>query len=234
MGFDEKKELILKYIKMYEIDMNIIITEEMITQVISYMDYILEKNNYINLTAIKDENMFIKKHIIDSLYVVKYIKKYNIKYSNILDIGTGGGFPLIVLKIFLNIENKKTYGMDKTLKKLKVITEKEDIRIIHSRAEIVAHDEKYREEFELVVSRAVSSIENVIEYSAGFVKIGEHAILMRGKKEEYDKKILSRFGFEEIIHESYKIFDEDRSIIILKKIKKLDAKLPNKTPKQKS
>ena len=57
---------------------------------------------------------------------------------------------------------------------------------------------------------------------------------MRGKKEEYDKKILSRFGFEEIIHESYKIFDEDRSIIILKKIKKLDAKLPNKTPKQKS
>ena len=228
MGFDEKKELILKYIKMYEIDMNIIITEEMITQVISYMDYILEKNNYINLTAIKDENMFIKKHIIDSLYVVKYIKKYNIKYSNILDIGTGGGFPLIVLKIFLNIENKKTYGMDKTLKKLK------DIRIIHSRAEIVAHDEKYREEFELVISRAVSSIENVIEYSAGFVKIGEHAILMRGKKEEYDKKILSRFGFEEIIHESYKIFDEDRSIIILKKIKKLDAKLPNKTPKQKS
>ena len=134
MGFDEKKELILKYIKMYEIDMNIIITEEMITQVISYMDYILEKNNYINLTAIKDEKMFIKKHIIDSLYVVKYIKKYNIKYSNILDIGTGGGFPLIVLKIFLNIENKKTYGMDKTLKKLKVIREKEDIRIIHSRA----------------------------------------------------------------------------------------------------
>ena len=234
MGFDEKKELILKYIKMYEIDMNIIITEEMITQVISYMDYILEKNNYINLTAIKDENMFIKKHIIDSLYVVKYIKKYNIKYSKILDIGTGGGFPLIVLKIFLNIENKKTYGMDKTLKKLKVIREKEDIRIIHSRAEIVAHDEKYREEFELVISRAVSGIENVIEYSAGFVKIGEHAILMRGKKEEYDKKILSRFGFEEILHESYKIFDEDRSIIILKKIKKLDAKLPNKTPKQKS
>ena len=124
--------------------------------------------------------------------------------------------------------------MDKTLKKLKVIREKEDIRIIHSRAEIVAHDEKYREEFELVVSRAVSSIENVIEYSAGFVKIGEYAILMRGKKEEYDKKILSRFGFEEILHESYKIFDEDRSIIILKKIKKLDAKLPNKTPKQKS
>ena len=77
MGFDEKKELILKYIKMYEIDMNIIITEEMITQVISYMDYILEKNNYINLTAIKDEKMFIKKHIIDSLYVVKYIKKYS-------------------------------------------------------------------------------------------------------------------------------------------------------------
>ena len=112
--------------------------------------------------------------------------------------------------------------------------EKEDIKIIHSRAEIVSHDEKYRENFDLVVSRAVSSIENVIEYSSGFVKIGEHAILMRGKKEEYNKKYLEKFGFKEIIHESYKLFDEDRSIIILKKVKKLDSKLPSKTPKQKS
>jgi len=123
---------------------------------------------------------------------------------------------------------------DKTLKKLKVIQEKEDIKIIHSRAEIASHDEKYRENFDLVVSRAVSSIENVIEYSSGFVKIGEHAILMRGKKEEYNKKYLEKFGFKEIIHESYKLFDEDRSIIILKKVKKLDSKLPSKTPKQKS
>lgn len=234
MEFNEKKELILKYIEMYEISKYIEITDKMIEEVISYMDYILEKNKYINLTAIKDEHMFIKKHIIDSLYIVKYIKKYNIKYSNILDIGTGGGFPLIILKIFLNIENKNTYGMDKTLKKLKIITEKENIKIIHSRAEIVAHDEKYREQFDLVVSRAVSSIENVIEYSAGFVKIGECAILMRGKKEEYDKKILQKFGFKEELHESYNIFEEDRSIIILKKNKKLDVKLPSKTPKQKS
>lgn len=234
MEYIEKKEMLLKYIEMYGIDKDIEISEDMIKNIISYMDYILEKNKYINLTAIKDEEMFIRKHIIDSLYIVKYIKKYGIHYSNILDIGTGGGFPLIVLKIFLNIDNKNTFGMDKTLKKLKVIQEKEDIKIIHSRAEIASHDEKYRENFDLVVSRAVSSIENVIEYSSGFVKIGEHAILMRGKKEEYNKKYLEKFGFKEIIHESYKLFDEDRSIIILKKVKKLDSKLPSKTPKQKS
>ena len=208
MEYIEKKEMLLKYIEMYGINKDIEILEDMIKNIISYMDYILEKNKHINLTAIKDEEMFIKKHIIDSLYIVKYIKKYGIHYSNILDIGTGGGFPLIVLKIFLSIDNKNTFGMDKTLKKLKVIQEKEDIKIIHSRAEIASHDEKYRENFDLVVSRAVSSIEN--------------------------KKYLEKFGFKEIIHESYKLFDEDRSIIILKKVKKLDSKLPSKTPKQKS
>ena len=124
--------------------------------------------------------------------------------------------------------------MDKTLKKLKVIIEKEDIKIIHSRAEIVAHDEKYREIFDLVVSRALSSIENVVEYSSGFVKIGGNAILMRGKMEGYDRKILDKFGFKEVIHEEYKLFGEDRSILILEKVKRLDKKLPNKTPKQKS
>ena len=234
MEYIEKRDLISKYIKMYKIDDDIKITEEMLENMITYMDYILEKNKYINLTAIKDEEMFIKKHIIDSLYIVKYIKRYNIKYKNILDIGTGGGFPLIVLKIFLDIDNKNTYGMDKTLKKLKVITEKEDIKIIHSRAEIASHDEKYRENFDLVVSRAVSSIENVVEYSSGFVKIGGSAILMRGKLERYDRKKLDKFGFKEVIYESYKLFDEDRSILILEKVKKLDKKLPSTIPKQKS
>ena len=234
MEYIEKKEILLKYIEMYEIDKDIEISEDMIKNIISYMDYILEKNKYINLTAIKDEEMFIKKHIIDSLYIVKYIKKYGIHYSNILDIGTGGGFPLIVLKIFLSIDNKNTFGMDKTLKKLKVIQEKEDIKIIHSRAEIASHDEKYRESFDLVVSRALSSIENVVEYSSGFVKIGGNAILMRGKMEGYDRKILYNFGFKEVIHEDYKLFGEDRSILILEKVKKLDKKLPNRTPKQKS
>ena len=233
MEYIEKRDLILKYIKLYKIDDDIQITEEMLENMITYMDYILEKNKYINLTAINEE-MFIKKHIIDSLYIVKYIKKYNIKYKNILDIGTGGGFPLIVLKIFLDIDNKNTYGMDKTLKKLKVIIEKEDIKIIHSRAEIASHDEKYRESFDLVVSRALSSIENVVEYSSGFVKIGGNAILMRGKMEGYDRKILDKFGFKEVIHEDYELFDEDRSILILEKVKKLDKKLPSKTPKQKS
>ena len=172
MEYIEKRDLILKYIKLYKIDDDIQITEEMLENMITYMDYILEKNKYINLTAIKDEEMFI--------------------------------------------------------------TEKEDIKIIHSRAEIASHDENYRESFDFVVSRALSSIENVVEYSSGFVKIGGYAILMRGKMEGYDKKILAKFGFKEVIHEDYELFDEDRSILILEKVKKLDKKLPSKTSKQKS
>ena len=57
---------------------------------------------------------------------------------------------------------------------------------------------------------------------------------MRGKLERYDRKIFDKFGFKEVIYESYKLFDEDRSILILEKVKKLDKKLPSKIPKQKS
>ena len=205
-----------------------IITHDIKIHTANFIIYNLKK---INSKIAKIINSMSKNNDND---LSTYVKRYNIKYKNILDIGTGGGFPLIVLKIFLDIDNKNTYGMDKTLKKLKVITEKEDIKIIHSRAEIASHDEKYRESFDLVVSRAVSSIENVVEYSSGFVKIGGSAILMRGKLERYDRKKLDKFGFKEVIYESYKLFDEDRSILILEKVKKLDKKLPSKIPKQKS
>lgn len=208
LNLQTEKELEKKYLRMYE-----------------YMVYILEKNQYINVTAIKEEHEFIKKHIIDSLYILKYLKplleeKGKIRY---LDVGTGGGFPLIPIKIFTGF---KVYGLDSILKKLKVIDEKEQINIIHERAEKAAHNFSYRETFDLVTTRAVSSLENVIKYTAGFVKINKYAILLRGKKEEIDSNILKENGFKLISFDEYELFGEERSILILKKIKKLNPKLP--------
>ena len=200
-----------------------------------YVGYILKTNEYINLTAIKDSETFFKKHIIDSLYILKYIDGiFGIKKDNnisFLDIGTGGGFPLVPIYI---VKEYNSFGLDSVLKKLKVIADKEDINIIHGRAEILAHDEKYREKFDLVTSRALSSLKNVIEYSSGFVKCGSYAILMRGKKEEIDKEIediIKKCSFELVKQEEYELFDESRSVVILKKVNRLNNDLPNKNSK---
>lgn len=200
-----------------------------------YMEYILKTNKYINLTAIKDSETFFKKHIIDSLYILKYIDEIlgdeKDSSTSFLDIGTGGGFPLVPIHI---IKNYNSFGLDSVLKKLKVIADKEDINIIHGRAEILAHDEKYREKFDLVTSRALSSLKNVIEYSGGFVKCENYVILMRGKKEKIDNEIedtINKCSFELVKQEEYELYGESRSVVILKKVNKLNKNLPNKNSK---
>lgn len=200
-----------------------------------YMIYILKTNEYINLTAIKDSETFFKKHIIDSLYILKYIDEIlgdeKDSSKSFLDIGTGGGFPIVPIYI---MKNYNSFGLDSVLKKLKVIADKEDINIIHGRAEILAHDEKYREKFDLVTSRALSSLKNVIEYSSGFVKSGKYAILMRGKKEKIDKEmqeVIKKCSFGLIKQEEYELYGESRSVVILKKVNKLNKNLPNKNSK---
>lgn len=214
-----------------EIDKNL---DDKILQMYEYMEYLLEKNNHINVTAIKEESEFLKKHIIDSLYITKYLNKLEEKVTSrkikFLDIGTGGGFPLIPIKIFKKYDS---YGMDRILKKLKVIKEKEDVSIIHSRAEVVAHDEYYRETFDLVTTRAVSSLENVVAYMAGFIKVNGYGIIMRGKKEilsNEDKmelnELLKKYSLRLQKIDNYKLFGEERTNYILKKVTNLHHKLP--------
>lgn len=242
MTFDNFKQILTKYILEYGIDTEERLQEfektDTMLRLYQYMEYILEINNHINVTAIKEEEGFIKKHIIDSLYVNKALKKANIDISNVkkskkvlLDIGTGGGFPLIPLKIYWQLSGKAAYGLDKVLKKLKVINDKEEIAMLHERAEILAHDKEYREQFELVTTRAVSNIENVLEYMTGFVKVAGYAVLMRGKKEEISNDLLKKYSFKKIHEEQYKLFEENRSLIILEKLEGLSKKLPTTNSK---
>ena len=207
---------------------------EKIHEMYKYMKYLLEKNKSINVTAIKDEAEFLKKHIMDSIYITKYLSKLEDKVQNrkirYIDIGTGGGFPLVPIKIFKEYDS---YAMDSILKKLKVIKENQDISIIHSRAEVVAHDEYYREKFDLVTTRAVSSLKNVIAYMAGFVKVNGYAIIMRGKKEILTnedkmqlKELLKEYGLRLEKIDNYILFGEERTNYILKKVTNLNKKLP--------
>lgn len=146
-------------------------------QFIDYYELLVEWNKVMNLTAITDLKEVIHKHFIDSLSLVKVLIPSNEK---LLDIGTGAGFPGIPLKIvfpdmeiiLLDSLNKRLIFLEEVIKKLEL----KKIKTLHARAEEYGKDMQYREQFELVVSRAVAKLSTLSEYCLPYVKRNGHFI----------------------------------------------------------
>lgn len=226
MEFNEFKDFFKE-----KLNNNKIITDIDYDKFYRYMKEILEWNNKINLTAIKDEKEFVIKHFVDSLTIIDMIPAD----SNIIDVGTGAGFPGIPLKIVydnLNITlldsvNKKIMVLDDIINKLNL----NNIETIHSRVEDIAHLDDYREKYDYATSRAVSNLTTLVEYLLPLVKIGGKVICMKGpnyEKEIEDSrnaiKILG--GKVEQIKSIYLEDELERNIIIISKIKSSPNKYP--------
>ena len=205
--------------------------EEKGEKLYQYMNLILEWNEKINLTAIKDEKEFIVKHFIDSLTIGEWIKAG----KRILDIGTGAGFPGVPLKIYypdlevtlIDSVKKKIMVLEDVIEKLKL----DRIEALHIRAEELAKDSNYREKFDFVTTRAVSSLATIAEYMLPFVKIGGKAICMKGPNIEQElreaEKAIKLFGGEIEKIEKIEINGEfERNIMMIKKVKRTDDKYP--------
>lgn len=223
------KELIEKAKKV-----NIEIDNKKEEQFYKYMELLLEWNEKINLTAITEPNDIILKHFIDSITINKYIEQSN----SIMDIGTGAGFPGIPLKI-MN-QNKKITLVDSLNKRINFLNEVckeislENIQCIHARAEELANDLKYRENFETVVSRAVARLNVLIEYMLPFVKKGGLCICMKGPnidgELEEAKNAIKVLGGKIKSVESFFLPDSDieRNVIIIEKVTETPKKYPRK------
>ena len=141
---------------------------------LSFMRQELIWNEKINVTAIREEEEFIRKNIIDSLTICGRPELEDA--SLILDLGTGGGLPGIPLAI--TYPEKEFVLIDAVGKKLKVVEDiasnlgLKNVRTVHMRAEDMAREKEYREKFDLVVSRAVANMSTLCEYCLPFVKIG--------------------------------------------------------------
>ena len=209
----------------------ITVSDEEIENLYKYMVGIIEWNDKVNVTAITDEKLFIVKHFIDSLLINHYLQGK----ESIIDIGTGGGFPGIPLKI-LNKEKKFTL-IDSVNKKLNVIrdlSEKiglENLEIIHTRAEDLASKKEYREMFDVATTRAVSNLSTILEYMLPFIKVGGIAICMKGpnynEELEEARKAIEILGgkFEKI--ETFNLEGEmERNILVIKKVKNTPNKFP--------
>ena len=163
-------------------------SEQQIDLLMVFMDLVLEENKKFNLTAITQREDFVRKHLIDSILMGKDLKEER----NVLDLGTGGGFPGIPLKIMhpewdmvlLDSTMKKIRFLDKTIDTLGL----NKIATIHARAEELAREAGYRESFDVVFSRAVAATNTLLEYCVPFAKVGGLVVAAKGPKYEQELK----------------------------------------------
>ena len=211
---------------------NITLTEHMLEQLEKYDEVLRSENKKYNLTAIKNKEDVYLKHFYDSLTLSKIIKLEN---QSLCDIGTGAGFPGMVLKIVY--PNLKVTLVDATEKKCKflqlVIQELglKDIEVIHARAEI--YSKTVREKYDIVTSRAVAPLKHLLEYSITLVKVEGNYIAMKSDIQKeienidiYYKKL--KIEEEKILTFTLPYEESIRTLIRYKKIDKTDLKYPRK------
>ena len=211
--------------------LNISVTKENLASLAKYKDLLVEYNKKFNLTAIKSDEEIYLKHFYDSLTLIKaYSLNGNLK---LLDIGTGAGFPGLVLKIFypdleltlLDSNHKKIAFLEVVIKELNL----KNVTCINSRAENLP--KTYREYFDIVTSRAVAHLRILLELSIPYLKIGGKLIAMKGLSEDEIKestKILEKLDsrIADTIKFNLPIEGSNRSLVIVQKNKKTNEIYP--------
>lgn len=215
-------------------DLNINLTEKQIEQFLKYYEILVETNKVMNLTAITEFDEVIEKHFLDSLSLVRVFDlNRNVK---ILDLGTGAGFTGIPLKItFPEIDIVLADSLNKRVKFLNEVVETlqlKQVETVHGRAEELAKNKKYREQFDLCTSRAVANLSSLSEYCIPFVKEGGRFISYKSGEieEEVDQAKHAIHVLGGKLDQVYKfdLHEQKRSFVIIEKVKKTPAVYPRK------
>lgn len=169
-----KLDAFQQYVKQ---QLNIVFNKEQIGAFATYLDMLKEWNNLFNLTSIVDDEQIVEKHFLDSLIPLKYV---SLKDKKIIDIGTGAGFPGMVIAIALP-EAKITLlePNNKKIRFLKAVKEKlrlENVIIIAGRAET---ENELREEYDFAIARAVKQLNILVELSTPLLKVKGFFIAMK-------------------------------------------------------
>ncbi len=205
-----------EFIKYLE-ELNIYPTEEQLIKLDKFYKLLIIWNEKINLTRITEEKDVYLKHFYDSLTITKEIDLS--KVDTLCDVGTGAGFPGIVLKIMY--PNLKVTLIDSLLKRVNYLNEiiKElelkDIKAIHTRGE------DYKDKFDVVTSRAVANIEKLVTFTMHLVDKDGVFIAMKGNIDNeltisVKKKLSKKYKIVKINKFKLPIEESDRSLVVMK------------------
>ena len=207
------------------------VTKEMLLNLEEYYKILVEWNKKFNLTRIIEEKEVNLKHFYDSLTLQKAINLYN--YRNLIDVGTGAGFPGIVLAIFfknlqidlIESNTKKCLFLKEVIKKLSL----NNVKVINDRAEKYAKTN--REKYDIATCRAVSHLSIISEISIPMIKGEGYFVPLKSEiKEELtqsEEKILKiNAKLEKVLEYKLPIEESKRTIPIIKKISKTNTKYP--------
>lgn len=199
-----------------------------------YKDLLQEWNEKIDITTIIDDVEVDQKHFLDSLTLVATGLFDGRK--KIIDIGTGGGFPGLPLKIYndelevslMDSLNKRINFLDHVIDRLGL----DKIQAIHGRAEELSRTEDYREAYDICVSRAVARLNTLVEYCLPFVKEGGYFVSMKGP--DYDEELAEAKNAIKLLGGQLKFdrqvtipgTDITHSIIVIEKVRKTPRKYP--------
>lgn len=188
-----------------------------------YMKLFLEENQKLNLISKNDEQFLWEKHVCDSLSMELFFEKYS-KPETILDFGTGGGFPSVPLA--LAYPDIKITALDSIAKKIRAVELFKSNLGIDNLEVVCSRVENYQGQFDVVTSRAVSSLKNIIEYAIPKLKCGGYFVAYKSRKssEEIAQSlpVLKKYKAKIVDIIDYKLpLDEDhtRNLIIIKSIK---------------
>lgn len=208
-----------------------------------YLSELKKANKEMNLVRFKDDSDLEIKHVIDSLFLSKFIDQDRI--NNLIDVGSGAGFPGVVLAIFY--PDKNVTVVESTGKKARFIegfakdNKLRNLRVVNERAEILGHLPDFRERFDMVVARALGPLPVLMELLSPFCQVSGDIVAY--KSLNYKEELIEATHAMDQLYVFYNKVDEyilpeemgDRALLFFKKMGRTPEKFPRKpgVPKKK-
>ena len=210
------------------------LTDVQAEQFLEYYRRLIETNRVMNLTAITEFEDVVEKHFLDSVLAARYFDFSSAQ--SLIDVGTGAGFPGIPLKILypqlqvvlLDSLRKRVDFLQGIVDNLKLCS----VEAVHGRAEEIGRDARFRESFDVCVSRAVANLSTLSEYCTPFLKTGGVFISYKsGTADEEAEKAagaIKKLGCRRMKTEKYSLGEAGRSLIFIERAERLGSQYPRK------